>query len=308
MTAPLWTRRRAVRLAAAPLLAPLLGCGAGEEAPAPVAGTLEWALANPARIDRERDRFRHPYESLRFWGLEPGMTVLEIYPGIGWWTSILAPYLARNSGALIVAEWQRRSATPAQLETMQAFSARFADEERFGRITRVELSAATGLLAPPASVDFALIARNVHTFMAAGFVEKAFQDIAAALKVGGVLGVEEHRAASTGVQDPLARNGYVQEAYVRALAEEAGFDFVAATDINANPNDDRDHPFGVWTLPPTLRTAPLGQPPNPDFDQAPYQAIGESDRMTLKFRKRAPGAVSDDLALDLALPPDQQGQ
>ncbi|MGE0046942.1 MAG: class I SAM-dependent methyltransferase [Hyphomonadaceae bacterium] len=295
-----FTRRRTLGLiAAAPFASSLAACGdsvSTGRAPPATPGTLEWALSNPARLNPERDRWRHPYETLRFWGLEPGQTVLEIYPGLGWWTSILAPYIRHNGGGLIVAEWERRRASPAQLETMQAFTARFADDERFGRIQRVELGPNSGALAPAGSVDLAIVARNVHTFMAAGFVEKAFRDIAAALRVGGVLGVEEHRASSTGVQDPLARSGYVQEAYVRTLANEAGFDFVAASDVNANAADDRDHPFGVWTLPPTLRTAPLGQPDNPNFDTAPYREIGESDRMTLKFRKRAPGALpADDL-------------
>jgi predicted methyltransferase len=100
-----------------------------------------------------------------------------------------------------------------------------------------------------------------------------------------VFGVEQHRAASTGLQDPLAGDGYVQEAYVRQLAQEAGFEFVAASDVNANPKDTRNHPFGVWTLPPTRRTAPQGQPADPNFDSSPYDAIGESDRMALKFVK-----------------------
>jgi predicted methyltransferase len=168
---------------------------------------------------------------------------------------------------------------------MRAFARRFADEVRFGRIDHAELSATSPPPAPPDSVDLAILARNVHTLMAERFAEKAFSDIATVLKPGGVLGVEQHRASSAGVQDPLARSGYVQEPYVRALAEEAGLDFVAASEISANPKDDRDHPFGVWTLPPTLRTSPLGQPDNPNFDTGPYLAIGESDRMTLKFRK-----------------------
>ena len=121
--------------------------------------------------------------------------------------------------------------------------------------------------------------------MRGGIAEKAFHDAFAALKRGGVLGIEAHRAAPGGVQDVLATNGYVQEAYVRQMAQEAGFVFEAASEINANPKDHRDHPFGVWTLPPTLRTAPEGQPADPHFDTAPYRAIGESDRMTLRFRK-----------------------
>jgi predicted methyltransferase len=283
-----WTRRSFSALAA---LAPLAACDSGGP-PRPVEGTLEWALAGNWRLDPERDQWRHPFETLRFWDLAPGMTVLEIYPGLGWWTSILAPYLRHSNGRLIVAEWPAQSATPTQLATMRAFARRFADVERFGVIEHTVLSAASGPLAPADSVDLVIVARNVHTFMAGGFAEKTFGDIVACLKPNGILGVEQHRASSIGIQDPLARNGYVQEAYVKALATEAGLDFVAAIDINANPADDREHPFGVWTLPPTLRTSPVGQPDDPSFDVGPYRAIGESDRMTLKFRKMA-SSVND---------------
>jgi predicted methyltransferase len=121
--------------------------------------------------------------------------------------------------------------------------------------------------------------------MAGGIVEKAFADAFAALKPGGALGVEEHRAFPGGVQDPMARNGYVQEAYVRQLALEAGFAFDKSSEINANLEDAKDHPFGVWTLPPVGRTSPIGQPPDPAFDKTPYMVLGESDRMTLRFVK-----------------------
>jgi predicted methyltransferase len=121
--------------------------------------------------------------------------------------------------------------------------------------------------------------------MAQGFVEKALRDISAVLKPGGVLGVEEHRAAPGGVQDPTAPTGYVTEAYVRALAAEAGLVLSASSEINANPRDTRDHPFGVWTLPPTRQSAPDGKPDNLLFDHRKYDTIGESDRMTLRFLK-----------------------
>jgi predicted methyltransferase len=281
---PGWTRRRIVSLAAA---APLVACGGDAESPRPIEGTLEWALSGDWRIDPQRDEWRHPLETLRFWGLGPGMTVLEVYPGVGWWTSILAPYLRYTDGRLIVAEWPAQSATRAQRATMRAFAQRFADIERFGVVEHTELSSTSGRLAPANSVDLVIVARNVHTLMAGGFAEKAFREIAACLKPNGFLGVEQHRASSIGIQDPVARSGYVQEAYVKALAAEAGLDFVAAADINANPQDDRDHPFGVWTLPPTLRTSPVGQPQDPNFDSGPYRAVGESDRMTLKFRRPA---------------------
>ena len=129
--------------------------------------------------------------------------------------------------------------------------------------------------------------RDSHNWMAAGTVDKGFRDAFAALKPGGLLGVEEHRANPGEVQDALAATGYVQQDYVVQLAKEAGFQLAAASEINANPKDDRDHPFGVWTLPPTRASAPRGQPPQEGFDHAPYDAIGESDRMTLRFRKPA---------------------
>jgi predicted methyltransferase len=140
-------------------------------------------------------------------------------------------------------------------------------------------------VAPAGSADLVLFLRNLHNWMAAGLAEKAFRDALAALKPGGVLGIEEHRAKAGGLQDPMAASGYVQEAYVRQLARESGFQSAGASEINANPKDDRDHPFGVWTLPPERRSSPRGQPPNPAFDHSRYDAVGESDRMTLKFVK-----------------------
>lgn len=260
------------------------------EAPAPVVGTLEWAAAGPWRIDRERDRWRHPVATLKFYGLAPGMTVVEVFPGRGWYTSIIAPFLARNEGRLIAASFDTQTASDAQKQTLDEFRARFIDKpEIFGVVAMSVLAPRSAGVAAPDSVDMVILSRNVHTLLNEGYAEKAFADFYRALKPGGILGIEQHRARSTGLQDPQASSGYVQEAFVKMLAEEAGFEFVGSSEINANPRDDRDHPFGVWTLPPTLRTAPLGQDPNPRFDTAPYRAVGESDRMTLKFRK--PGAA-----------------
>jgi predicted methyltransferase len=281
------TRRRAAALFAA---APLLGCGRrqSENATAPERGTLEWAAAGEWRLDPERDDWRHPIETLRFWGIEPNMTVLEILPGLGWYSAILAPYLAAGGGRLIVASFDPARGSLAQRETVAAFEARFMrDERRYGNIQRVVVPTREGdpPMARQTSVDLAILANNTHTLMAEGAAERVFDDVYTALNFGGVFGIEQHRASSTGEPDPIAASGYVQEAYVKKLAQEAGFSFVAANDINANPRDTREHPFGVWTLPPTLRSSPLGQPPDPSFDTAPYEEIGESDRMTLKFRK-----------------------
>jgi len=281
------------RHAALTLAAGLAACG--ERRPrhsdGPPVGSLAWAIAGPWRIEPERDRWRHPLQTLLFWGLEPGAAVLELLPGRGWHTAILAPYLAASEGRLVAAGFDPVGGTISQREVLAEWEARFLrDPTTFGRIERTV--AARDPLAAPNSIDLAILANNVHTLMAEGAAERVFAGVFAALKPGGGFGVEQHRAASTGLQDPLAGTGYVQEAYVRALAQEAGFEFVAASDVNANPRDTRDHPFGVWTLPPVLRTSPLGQPDDPGFDTAPYVAIGESDRMTLRFRKPGIGAAA----------------
>jgi predicted methyltransferase len=287
------TRRDVALVLAASLLA---ACGRREPtgADAPPEGSLGWAMAGPWRLEPERDQWRHPLQTLLFWGLEGDMTVLEVLPGRGWYTAILAPYLHANGGQLIAASFDPRAGSAAQREVLTDWQARFLDNEAlFGHPRLTVVSAAGTPLAPPESVDLAILANNIHTLMAEGAAERVFALVFNALKPGGVFGVEQHRAASTGLQDPLAGAGYVQEAYVKALAEEAGFEFVAASDVNANPRDTRDHPFGVWTLPPVLRTSPLGQPDDPNFDSAPFETIGESDRMTLRFRKPArPAAAS----------------
>jgi predicted methyltransferase len=253
---------------------------------------LAWAVAGPWRIEPERDQWRNPLQTLLFWGLEGDMTVLEVLPGRGWYTSILAPYVAANGGRLIAAGFDPRGPSLAQRETLAAWESRFTrDRELYGEIQRTVVRPGAPL-APANSVDLAILANSVHTLMAEGIAEYVFRGVAAALKPGGAFGVEQHRAASTGLQDPVAGTGYVQEAYVKALAQEAGLDFVAASDLNANPRDTRDHPFGVWTLPPTLRTSPLGRPDDPNFNTSPFENIGESDRMTLKFRKASGAAVA----------------
>lgn len=259
--------------------------------PGPAVGTLEWAAAGPWRLEPDRDRWRHPLEALRFWGLAPGMTVVEVLPGRGWYTSILAPYLAKNAGKLYAASFDPAAATPPQKETLDYFRAHFVGKpETFGAVEMTVLSPRGPGIAPPGSADLVIVANNVHTLMGEGYAEKAFADFFRALKPGGILGVEQHRASSAGVPDPQASNGYVQEAVVKLIAQEAGFEFIGSSEMNANPRDDREHPFGVWTLPPTLLTAPLGEPANSRFDTSPYRAIGESDRMTLKFKKPDPNA------------------
>lgn len=258
----------------------------------PPEGSLAWAVAGGWRADgRVRDEWRHPVETLDFFEIEPNATVVEFWPGAGWWTEILAPYLAVGGGRLYAATFQveRDAGAATDLATAQIvarFRERFAGNRRlYGAVELTEFGPTSGPVAPAGSADLALFMCNLHNWMAAGLAEKAFADAYAALKPGGVLGVVQYRANVGETQDPAAGNGYVQEAFVKQLAAEAGFAFTASSEVNANPQDTKDHPFGVWTLPPERLTAPRGAPPDPAFDRTPYDAIGEADRMTLKFRK-----------------------
>jgi predicted methyltransferase len=242
---------------------------------------------------KARDKYRHPVESLTFWGLKPGMAILEIQPGgASWWTEILAPYAKRTGGSF--------SATGADLANPNlsdgAKKARASFEERYGakpdvygKVNVVNWGAVSRTL-PPESYDFILTARSIHGWMQdkPGTVEATFAEFYKALKPGGVLAVEQHRAnplPAGAAEDPAS--GYVSEAYVIGVAEKAGFKLAGKSEINANAKDTKDHPFGVWTLPPALRSTAYssGKPDDPNFDHAKYLAIGESDRMTLKFVK-----------------------
>ena len=286
--------RRGLLVAGAALA--LDGCGRKARAPShvgassgPAGGSLEWAVAGDWRpaADKARDRWRHPLQSLEFWGLKPGMTVVEFWPGAGWYTDIIAPFLTASHGALYAANLEiSNPSDSAARAVVDAYRRRLATRpDLYGAVTVTAFGPSSGPAAPAGSADLVLFLRNLHNWMARGMAEKAFHDALAALKPGGVLGIEEHRARPGAVQDVIAASGYVQEAYARQLAKEAGFEFVASSEINANPKDTRDHPFGVWTLPPERRSSPRGQPPRPGFDHRRYDAIGESDRMTLKFVK-----------------------
>jgi predicted methyltransferase len=272
----------------------LAGCGPdkggkADAQPAKVKGgpdTIAGALAGDWRsaADRARDVWRHPVESLTFWGLAPGMTVVEFWPGAGWYTDILAPYLAETRGKLYAANLQPTDETTTRI--VEAYKARLAARPKlYGEVEVTAFGPTSGPVAPDGSADLVLFLRNLHNWMAAGIADKAFKAAFAALKPGGVLGIEEHRATPGKVQDVLAADGYVQTAFALQLAQEAGFKLASQSEINANPKDTKDHPFGVWTLPPTRLSAPRGQPPQPGFDHSKYDAIGESDRMTLKLVK-----------------------
>ena len=239
--------------------------------------TLASFVDSPRRgaANRSRDPFRRPRRTLAFWGLEPGMTVVEVSPSGGYWTEILAPYLKATGGRYVAAQ----GGDPT------AFRARFADAAVWGDIRYAPFTATSGPIVPAGSADLVITARNIHDWMwTPGRLDKALADFHAALKPGGLLGVEEHRA------DPRkmvaeARDGYVETAWLTRAVEKAGFRLAAASEINANPKDTKDYPFGVWTLPPTRRTHEKDQPTPAGFDAAKYDAIGESDRMTLRFRK-----------------------
>jgi predicted methyltransferase len=240
---------------------------------------LTAAVAAPSRAPANtvRDGARHPAASLSFWGLKPGQTIIEIAPAGGYWTEILAPYAKQTGGHYIAAEGNAN----------QKLSAKFADQAVYGDIAYTVFNKSSGPLGPAKSADLVLTARNIHDWMwTPGYAEKSMADFYAVLKPGGILAVEDHRA------DPRpqigdARDGYVATANIVAMAKKAGFMLEASSENNANPNDTKDHPFGVWTLPPTRQSAPDGKPDNPAFDHAKYDAIGESDRMTLRFRKPA---------------------
>ncbi len=226
--------------------------------------------------DKARDRWRHPAETLRFLGLQPGQTVAEFWPGAGYTTAILGPYLRATDGRLIAAQ------APG-VELVRRYRQRFADPG-YGGIVHAIFGPDSPPAAAPGAVDLALFGNVIHLWMAAGLAEKAFADVRMMLRSGGVLGVEQHRLPGGGPQDPLAASGYVQQAYVRTLAEEFGLRFDGTSEVNANPADDHSHTFGVWTLPPVRRSSGGGRTLTPE-ERAAYDSVGESDRMTLRFRK-----------------------
>jgi predicted methyltransferase len=245
----------------------------------------EWRPAD----HKARDRYRNPQDALQFWGLKPGMTILEVQPGAAsWWTEILAPY-ARSTGGTFYATGADLSdpklsaqARAARAEFEKHYAAR---PEIYGKVNVVNWGPNAAPL-PANTFDFILTARSIHGWMARDTLSRTLQNFYGGLKPGGILAVEQHRA-KPGPQDPRAPEGYVTEEYVIEAAKKAGFVLDGRSEANANPKDTKDHPFGVWTLPPTRQSAERGQPDDPKFDHSKYDAIGESDRMTLKFRKPA---------------------
>lgn len=251
-------------------------------------------LASDHRSDdeRARDQWRHPVETLEFFGLEGGMTVAEIWPGGNpWYLKVIAPIIRQGGGTYYaVTPWDPESENTRVQAAIKKFDETYVTApDTWGSVHRTLLRRTKTDIAPEGSLDMVLTFRNVHNWMTGkpdtDYSQAYMNAFFKALKPGGTLGVVEHRADDTRAEDPAAKNGYVHVAQVKALAAAAGFELVASSEINANPKDTKDHPFGVWTLAPNRRTSPYGEDPDPDFDRTPFDPIGESDRMTLKFRK-----------------------
>ncbi len=249
-----------------------------------VSAELDRAIAGTHRpaAHRLRDQYRHPRETLLFFGLRPEMTVVEIWPGSGWYSEIIGPvlhergryYLAQHDVTNPKApDWQRKAR--AHQEQTVAHQPAVYGKPVFTAFGLPEQTA----IAPAGSADLVLTFRNVHNWSNQKTDQAAFKAFFDALKPGGTLGVVEHRARPGTAFERMVKTGYMTEAYVVGLAEKAGFKLEAQSEINANPRDTTDHPNGVWTLPPVRRG---------NLDPEKYSAIGESDRMTLRFRKPAP--------------------
>jgi predicted methyltransferase len=243
--------------------------------------TLDKVLAGDHRSDanRARDKYRHPKETLQFFGFRQDMAVMEVSPGGGgWYTEVLAPAL-REHGSYVAAGWDPN----ATGEYAKTNSKKYADKlaarpDVYDRAKVTALQAPNALKpVPDGTMDMVVTFRNIHGWMGNGSADAMFKAMYAALKPGGILGVTEHRAKTDKPQDPKAESGYVREDYAIALIEKAGFKLIGKSEVNANPKDTTDHPHGVWSLPPTLEGG--------DTDRDKYLAIGESDRFTLRFRK-----------------------
>ena len=242
---------------------------------------LQSAIAGTHRsaANRTRDAARHPYETLRFFGLRPEQQVIEVSPGGGWYTEILAPYL-RDQGRLFAAHEATDDANEYRRRSRKNFG------DKLARLPEVYDRVVIGLMprsprfadiAPPGGADRVLTFRNVHNWIEAGHLDASLQAFHAVLKPGGVLGIEEHRAPPGKPLAWMADNGYVTEELMIGRATAAGFKLQARSEINANPLDTKDHPGGVWSLPPTLSGR--------DVDRARFVTIGESDRFTHRYVK-----------------------
>ncbi len=248
-------------------------CGAAPSADPSLAAAVASSARRPAEI--ARDPVRHPVEELTFFGLKPTMSVVELWPGGGYWTDILGVYLAPHGTYTIALPPSGNVEEDKQAERLNARLA--AEKDRVGHVNETALGRDHFDIAPPGSADLVVTFRNLHNWMDGGYADEALAGIFKALKPGGILGMEEHRGRNDQPQDPKARSGYVRQDYAIALAKKAGFVVVATSEINANPRDTKDWPDGVWTLPPSFFEG--------DKDRAKYAAIGEADNFVIKFRK-----------------------
>jgi predicted methyltransferase len=249
---------------------------------AATAAAIDAALAGAHRSDanKARDAYRHPKETLTFFGLRKDMTVVELWPGSGgWYTEVLAPVL-KDQGKLYAAHVDPVDAPQGGRDGLTKYQAKLAaNPDLYGKVTVTTLWNKGADIAPPGSADMVVTFRNIHNWMGREWAPQAFAAAYKALKPGGVFGVEEHRGNPAVAQDPKAASGYVNEDYAIKMIEAAGFKLVDRSEINANPKDTKDYEKGVWTLPPNFTMG--------DVDRAKYAAIGESDRFTLKFVKPA---------------------
>jgi len=240
---------------------------------------LDRILAGDQRSEenRARDRYRHPKETLLFFGIRPEMSVLEVWPEPGWYTEVIAP-LVSDKGKYTAAVIEPDSQSTYVTQRLEAYNRKLAARpDLYSHVTVVTFPSTGGDAVPAGSVDLVVTFRNIHNWMARDTASQAFATMYQALRPGGVLGVVEHRGNPAVAQDPKAKSGYVNEDYAIRLIEAQGFRLVGKSQINANPRDTKDYEQGVWTLPPTYR---LG-----DQDRDKYAQIGESDRLTLKFVK-----------------------
>jgi len=262
------------------ILAAMLATGlAGTAGTALADDALKAAIAGEHRsaANKARDAWRHPYETLTFFGIKPNMTVVELVPSGGWYTEILAPYL-RDKGKLIGAG---QAIAPDKRYGMAFKKKLDSNPALYDKVVPAVFEPpATIQIAAPNSVDMVLTFRNLHNWVGNGdeALKTTFKEIHKVLRPGGVLGIVDHRLPASMKQDEKASSGYVHEAWVIKTVESAGFKLAAKSEINANPKDTANHEKGVWTLPPVLA--------NKDTDREKYMAIGESDRMTLKFVKQ----------------------
>ena len=240
--------------------------------------------------NRRRDQYRHPVEVLNFFDVGPKMSIVEIWPSSGWWTEILGPY-THDQGIYYAAGFaMTASRTPQWRKDVQIeFANKLAlHPQIYSHIVCTELSLPERYsIAPAATTDRVLTFRNVHNWMKGGYDQQMFEVMFRALKPGGILGLVEHRAKAGTAIEQMISTGYVTEAHIKSLAQQAGFLFDSASELNANPKDTTEHPKGVWTLPPTLRHCKSLAEKQQEHCNKHYKAIGESDRMTLRFIKPA---------------------